>query len=657
MKLKQKFSLVILFISIIPIIVLGYASYKLGVNNIIRVEKKEFGKIIDKEIFIINERIGDIKKEMNYIAQGIIEDQNEGLTYMKKSQQNSEVFKSVYLGTVDKNMFLEPYEELPNTYDPTSRPWYKEALATNDYIITDPYQDAVSGDMVVSIAKSIYDNGNLVGVLGIDLNLGAFVKGIEKVEVGETGYLYIIAPDGTVLYHPNSSFLGTNLYDTVPELVKVKSENEGEVFYEFEKKEKFIIFKHLDNVNWVISGGTYTREFSKEFDSVRNAILIILVIVIVFAIIIMLIAQKTVINPLLLFVDKFKESANGDLRSRVTINSKDELGLLGSEYNKFMGNLNELISAISAISSKVDEENKNLSEIMTNIVNGGSKDMEKGIIHLQQYIQESLDNIRNQTAGAEESLAGLEQISAASQNIKENIFKTRDTSNEALEIANTSIHNIENMHNKMGTIKNKVTETNEEINGLLNYSKEITNIVEVINTISEQTNLLALNAAIEAARAGDAGKGFAVVADEIRILAEETSKQTNKIESIIRGISSKVEGVKGANDIVTDNVSEGLNMSEKVKEILDAIIEITKSNARAINEITRDIEEQNNATNEITTAVGDITENSVTIEEHSIQNHEISDKISKTLKSRLATILELSTMANQLNEDLKYFKL
>lgn len=657
MKLKQKFSLVILFISIIPIMILGFASYKLGVNNVIRVEKKEFSKIIDKEIFIINERISEIKKEMNYIATGIIENKEEGLLYMQKSQQNSDVFQSVYLGTKNKEMFLEPYEELPSSYDPTARPWYTDAIQTNDYIITDPYQDAVSGDMVVSIAKSIYNNGNLIGVLGIDLNLGAFVKGIEKVEVGETGYLYIISPDGTVLYHPNKSFLGTNLYDIVPELVKVQESNEGEIFYEFEEQEKFVIFKHLDSINWVISGGTFTREFSKEFDSVRNAIIIILIIVIIFALITMLVVQKTIINPLLLFVEKFKDSASGNLKSRITINSKDELGLLGLEYNKFMENLNNLIGAISAISSKVDEENKNLSEIMTNIVNGGSKDMEKGIVHLQEYIQESLDNIRNQTAGAEESLAGLEQISAASQNIKENIFKTRDTSNEALSIANTSIDNIENMHNKMGTIKNKVTETNMEISGLLDYSKEITNIVEVINTISEQTNLLALNAAIEAARAGEAGKGFAVVADEIRILAEETSKQTNKIESIIKGISKKVEGVKVANDTVTDNVSEGLNMSEKVKEVLSLIIDITKTNAEAINQITRDIEEQNNATTEITTAVGDITENSVTIEEHSMMNHEISDKISKTLKSRLATVLELSNMANKLNEDLKYFKL
>lgn len=660
MKLKEKLLLAIIFVSVIPIMVLGYFSYKLGVDNVVRIEKKEFGKVIDNQINIIENKVDGAEEELDYISQLLGKDKVEAELYMSKVVERNASYKSLYFATPKNEFYLVPHEDLPDGFDSRQRPWYLGAKGTKTMVNTDPYKDAVSNEMLVTLAKSVYKDGKFIGVLGIDLNLQEFTKSISNIVVGETGYLYIVTHDGTTLVHPRKEFIGSSLFDTVPELKVIDEKKTGEVYYDFEGKEKFIVYKTFNKLNWVMSGGTYTREFSKEFDSVRNAILIILGIVLLLSILIIYLAQKTICDPILTFIDKFKMGANGDLTSRVSITSKDELGMLGEEYNKFMIKLSELIESIIGISSKVDEENGKLALIMNDIVNGSensNENLEKGIVHLQEYIQISLDNIRNQTAAAEESLAGLEQISAASNNIKENIFETRDSSNDALHQAKSSITDMENMYDKMGDINTKVSETNFEIDGLLSYSKEIENILDVINGISEQTNLLALNAAIEAARAGDAGRGFAVVADEIRALAEQTNRQTSKIEDIVNGIHNKVDSVKDANDMVTNNVKDGLEMSEKVKELLLKIIEITEKNTNSINNITRDIEEQNTATSEITTAVGNITENSITIEEHSMSNHEISDKISKVLVDRLDTVVDLSKMANKLSEDLNYFKL
>ncbi len=82
-------------------------------------------------------------------------------------------------------------------------------------------------------------------------------------------------------------------------------------------------------------------------------------------------------------------------------------------------------------------------------------------------------------------------------------------------------------------------ESAQRISALGESSKQIGEIILVIDEIADQTNLLALNAAIEAARAGDQGRGFAVVADEVRKLAERTQKATKEIRSMISSIQKK----------------------------------------------------------------------------------------------------------------------
>ena len=168
----------------------------------------------------------------------------------------------------------------------------------------------------------------------------------------------------------------------------------------------------------------------------------------------------------------------------------------------------EQLQEIKDLAVKVQVDNEKLATAMMQSVEGDKKLGVKGIITLDESISEILDKVRNQTAGAEESLAAAEEIGSSGQNIVNNMGRTVSDLANTTEIARESFVNIEKMADSIGNIANETNLTTSEVQKLYQLSMNIDTIITAISSIAEQTNLLALNAAIESARAGEAGRGF-----------------------------------------------------------------------------------------------------------------------------------------------------
>lgn len=394
----------------------------------------------------------------------------------------------------------------------------------------------------------------------------------------------------------------------------------------------------------------------------RNLILVIYIIVLVVAMLVVLGLTHKFINPIMLLTKKLEIISEGKLDTELEVNSKDEVGILAKQFNYFIDKLNGIIVDVKKLALKVESDNNELAKIMDNIVNGDESvydvedKLDMGIIQLNNQIIVVLDNVRSQTASSEQSLAALEEITATSTNMTENIKANVESFKNTLKIADDSYKDIERMAENIGEISSSVSRTNSEIDKLKGISTNIGDIVVAINSIAEQTNLLALNAAIEAARAGEAGRGFSVVAEEIRKLAEQTNLETNKIEELINRVQTEVENVKQGSEEVNEKVEQGIKLMDVSKKNILEIMELTNKNNEDILSISTSAQEQNTASQEITVAISTITNSSTEIEALSLQTSEIAVGIKDILLKKQDIVNELNKLANELNQDLNFFE-
>ncbi|QWU43620.1 chemotaxis protein [Bacillus sp. NP247] len=178
------------------------------------------------------------------------------------------------------------------------------------------------------------------------------------------------------------------------------------------------------------------------------------------------------------------------------------------------------------------------------------------------------------------------------QNLIQSIEEIIDCSNEGKE----SVHRLLIVINKLGEQSQR---TSNSMNHLSERSKEIEQIVEVIQNIAAQTNLLALNASIEAARAGEHGKGFAVVANEVRKLAESTAESTKNIGNLTKKIQEEIEK---AYENTKDNlhlVDEGVEMSADTNARIENILMMIQTLQSGATNVIKAIENQKSCNEDI----------------------------------------------------------
>ncbi|WP_428910945.1 methyl-accepting chemotaxis protein [Niallia sp. Krafla_26] len=224
------------------------------------------------------------------------------------------------------------------------------------------------------------------------------------------------------------------------------------------------------------------------------------------------------------------------------------------------------------------------------------------------YVKDMVDHISIQKNSIQEITATSEEMSASSEEIanyvQHSLSKTKNTidlSENILNKINTSFSYINDSFQSMGKVQ-----TNMQF--VVEQTREIDKVVNIIKSVAEKTNLLSLNASIEAARSGDAGRGFAVVANEIKKLAQNTKESVDFINNMFVHLREEIDQSNEKLNEAISVFSFGKEQSSEAISSIDQIKELLKDMNSTFENISANAEEQTAATQEASARISEINE-------------------------------------------------
>ena len=657
MKLKGKIVFLTMLVCIFSILAVSIINYtisikelKINVNKMVQAETTGIAKDIDKWMALQKDSLHEVIENM------IVNNNFEydfACDYLKKAGQRNPG-NTYYVAFADQ-YYLEPSGFKPN-YDPTQRPWYVGAMEANDFYISEPYVDKLSGEMVITISKPFKTIEGKQGVASTDIQINNLIDLISSIEVGEGSYAFLMDNKGSIISHKNEEFNpNEDEYKNVEDILAGKLKNimdkenvqiKDRKVKDYDNIDRLFFFRDIEESNWKVGVGVSVDDSIGIINNIGYYTILATIIILIVSIILSLNISNSITKPIIKTVAIAENIGNLNLSDEIDekdLQRKDEIGQL---YNSYQNIIDKLKSFM--------------------------KSMEGSIITNQQIYEETIERLRflleqseDTSATTEELSAGMEETSASTISVNESANEIGGAVSDFAEKMEGVATTANEISDKADTLSNQFVQskystmnlyinTKEEIEDAIESSKEVEKINVLSNAIldiTEQTNLLALNAAIEAARAGESGRGFAVVAEEIRKLAENSNTTVVEIQSVTEGITESVEQLVDntyklvnflENNILKDYEmmvqavneykDDGSSLDNIISDLSAASEEIAATINQisiSINEISTTVEESTTATNNIASMNMNIVEVISEINAIMEKNKEVSDELEK----------------------------
>ncbi len=653
MKIKTKLLVAFLVAVLVPVLLVAVITTR----DINKNSELQFAEASSLNMAVINNTFVNFFEYVGYTVSALAEhpsvtksDAGPISTYFGEEQRPSEVARAsggreleifelfssignnnpslvyVYMGDKQGGYLEWPGTAEYGNWDSRNRPWFDIGKNANYSVVRrDGYYYAPDDAVYIAVLRAFKGkNGSFEGVVGIDFSLKTLTKMVQEVKFGETGYLMVVEGNGNILVdaaYTENNFKALSSLDS-PHYQVIDKTDSGVVELEVDGVGYMANIYHSKELGWKFIGLMQKREiFAEARQMTISTAIVCTILVIVFGLFGVFIANR-IVSPINSVKDNLRTIAEGegDLTTRINVESNDETGELADWFNQFIESTQRMIVAIKKTSVEMD----NLSDQ----TNARAMDMAEAS---SQQLQ-SVDQV----------VTAVTEMSAAANEVAKNCVDTANVSEEGLSATVEGKEIINRSAKGVTSLGQSIKTSNQVIQELEKETANINSILGTIQDIAEQTNLLALNAAIEAARAGEQGRGFAVVADEVRNLAKRTQDSTEEINTILKQLVDKTKEV-------SENMDTSLTESETAVGLSGDVLTAFENIENSVEKI-RDMTTQTaSATEEQHLVTEDINKNTISISEFANKVSELSTNVESLCREQNTLSSELNGLVSRFN--------